>query len=85
MGKSNKIYITISLHKKDENFNLYKADFFIEVHPLTSLNQSFSKNIFSHIYLDMMGLSVTIKSLFTGVSVLFNEAKLEQHMLHFKL
>ena len=33
----------------------------------------------------MMGVSITTKSLFTGVSVLFNEAKLEQHMLHFKL
>ena len=32
-----------------------------------------------------MGVSITTKSLFTGVSVLFNEAKLEQHMLHFKL
>ena len=46
---------------------------------------SISENTLSHIHLYMMDITIPIISLFTGVSVLFNEAKIEQHMLHFKL
>lgn len=44
-----------------------------------------SENTPSHIHLYMMDITITIMSLFTGVSVPFKEAKLEQHMLHLKL
>ena len=67
--------------KKHEN--LYKAKTFSLKCTLIhlsynnrSLNQSLLK-IHSPIY--------SYTSLFTGVSVLFNKAKLEQYMLHFKL